>query len=133
MITVTGRGWYHFLKKPSLLTTKQKDSLLILDKEHESGVIKTAYRFNPDREKAKISFVSTGRKGIDGKIISGRFRMYGVSNEKLFKNGTHLELCEEAGKWNCYVLPNGLPDEKELQKDYFRTNTCITKCSCGKN
>lgn len=124
MITVTGRGWYHLLDKPSLL---------ILDKEDDSGVIKTTYRFDPYHKKGEISFVSTGRIGIDGKIMSGRFRMYETIDEAQFADGTHLELCEGAGKWNCYVLPRGLPNEQEQQKEYFSTNKCVTKCCCDKN
>lgn len=133
MITVTGRGWYHFLEKPKLLTAKQEDNVLILDKEDESGVIKTTYRFNPHYKKGEMSFVSTSSIGIDGKILSGRFRMYETTDEAQFADGTHLELCEGEGKWNCYVLPTGLPNEKELQKEYFSTNKCVTKCYCSKN
>ena len=124
MITVTGRGWYHFVEKPKLL---------ILDNEHESGVIKTAYHFNPDQKKAQISLAGINNMRFAEKVVSGRFRMYKTINEARFVDGTHLELCEEAGKWNCYILPTGLPNEKELQKDYSRTNACVTQCYCGKN
>lgn len=124
MITVTGRGWYHFLEKPKLL---------ILDNEHESGLIKTAYHFNPDQRKAWISLAGINSTRFTGEVVSGRFRLYRTIDEAQFADGTHLELCEGSGKWNCYVLPRGLPDEKVLQKEYSRTNACVTKCYCGKN
>lgn len=122
MITVISRGRYYLLDDPPLL---------ILGMESEPGVIKSIYRFKPYQKKEKIKFISTSRVGIDRKIALDRFRMYEVMNETKFEDGVHLELCTGHGKWSCYVLPRGMPDEKHRLKNYAHTTVCITKCCCG--
>ena len=60
-------------------------------------------------------------------MVSGRFRLYEVHNDQNFKEGVYLELSGVAGKWNCYLLPLGLPDTNISKKSIITTNKCITK------
>jgi len=105
----------------------RKLMLLMLDTEKEGESVKAVYNFNLSQRSGTIRLASHSEFYTVEKILSGRFRMYRVSNEQSFKNGTQLELCKKAGEWNCYVLPEGLPDKNNREKSFFVTNDCITK------
>ncbi len=118
MITVTNKGRYWFMRK---------QKLLMLENEDEKDNTKKVYDFILIQKRGKISLTSHTEFSSTEKVVTGRFRLYEVSSEKSFKNGTHLELCIKAGEWNCYVLPEGLPDKNSLEKSFFVNKNCITE------
>lgn len=115
MITVTGRG-RHWLKSDPVL--------LMLRNEQE---LEKVYRFFLTDGQGRINFISRSVFNYTEDVITGRYRTYEVKNEQPFIDGTYLELYIRAGKWDCYILPRGLPDKSTLEKSVFVTNKCITK------
>lgn len=115
MITVTGRGMYWLMNKPMLLMLDDGDGE------------KALYRFTLSQGHGLINFIAGNKFDFTKDAVSGRFRMYEIKNERSFKDGIYLELSGGVGKWNCYILPTGLPDQNILEKDILVAQECITK------
>lgn len=115
MITITARGNYW----------KTSDAVFLMLKDEQE--LENVYRFFVSNGQEKICFTSRNESNITKDDSTGRYRLYEVRNEKTFEDGVYLELCIRAGKWDCYILPTGLPDESVVEKSLFATNKCITK------
>lgn len=115
MITVSSRGKHLLTSDPALL---------MLRDERESEKV---YRFFLTDGQEKIRFITRSEFNFTKNVITGRYRIYEVKNEQSFKDGVYLELCIRVGKWNCYILPTGLPDQNILEKNILATKECITK------
>lgn len=115
MVTVASRGEY-WLTNDSLL-------LMLRDEQEAERV----YRFFLDDGQRKIRFISSNDFNFTKDVTTGRYRIYEVKSEQSFNDGVYLELCICAGKWDCYILTEGLPDKKIPEKGVIDTNKCITK------
>ncbi len=120
MITVMSRGTHWLTSAPVLL---------MLRDEQESEKV---YRFFLTDGQGKITFITKSEFSFTKDVITGKYRKYEVKNEQSFKNGVYLELSVGMGKWNCYILPTGLPNKNSPEKSILVTKECITK-TAGKD
>ena|SRR3990167_10275670 len=62
-------------------------------------------------------------------LVRGRFRIYEVEKEPRLTRGQHLELYIGEGYWQGYLLPTGLPKDKDIRNKIVPINQIITKAS----
>lgn len=115
MITVVKTGDYR------LVGTKGKTMLLILDS-------KQVFAWINAKGIGEILVVSRKHHTTDTVLAMGKFRLYDVKDEPALTDLQHLELLVGKGKWQGYLLPTGLPTEKEKRKRIIPTDERIT-CS----
>ena len=60
-------------------------------------------------------------------LSANNYRLYDVINEPNLTKGIHLELYAGRGKWQSYLLSNGLPTVKEKKKSLSKIDEVITK------
>jgi len=56
----------------------------------------------------------------------GKYRLYDVNNEPAITEMKHLELLVGKGKWQGYLLPDGLPGVKDKKVRIISTSERIT-------
>lgn len=64
---------------------------------------------------------------------SGKYRIYNVKDELKLTDTTHLELYIGKGNWQGYLLPTGLPNNKNKRKRIIPTKELITKANLSQN
>lgn len=62
-------------------------------------------------------------------LVKGKFRLYEVKRESKLSDGFHLELYVGEGLWQGYLLPSGLPKNKEIRHKILPTQQIITETS----
>lgn len=113
MITVIKTGDYR------LVGTKGKTMLLILDGTQVfSWIDATGF--------GDILGVSHAQHDRGRIFAIGKYRLYDVQDEQGLTDVEHLELMVGKGTWQGYLLPTGLPDEKEKRKRIIPTEERIT-------
>lgn len=60
-------------------------------------------------------------------LSSGKYRIYKVKDEPDLTDLAHLELFIGEGNWQGYLLPTGLPNEKDKRNRIIATKEIITK------
>lgn len=60
-------------------------------------------------------------------LAMGKYRLYEVKNEPKLTDLLHLELFVGEGKWQGYLLTNGLPTDTSKRKRIIPTKEIITK------
>ena len=65
-------------------------------------------------------------------IARGKFRVYEVRKEAELIDGLHLELYVGEGLWQGYLLPTGLPKNKDIRNKIVPTNQIITQASLAR-
>jgi hypothetical protein len=62
-------------------------------------------------------------------LARGKFRLYEVKDEPKLTGVQHLELYVGEGFWQGYLLPTGLPKNKDIRNKIVPTNQIITETS----
>lgn len=62
-------------------------------------------------------------------LARGQFRLYEVRGEPNLTDLKHLELYVGEGSWQGYLLPTGLPNEKDIRNRIIPTPEIITQTS----
>jgi len=57
----------------------------------------------------------------------GQFRLYDVKDEPKLTDLIHLELFVGGGLWQGYLLPTGLPTDKDKRNRIIPTDELITR------
>lgn len=114
MIKVLKEGLYE------LIETKKQTKILILDKLKSFAWINAG-------DIGEI-LVTSHKSHVAGSIVAlGKYRLYQVKDEPDFTDLVHLELLVGQGKWQGYLLPTGLPSNKNIRNRIIPTTECITK------
>lgn len=119
MITVLKRGNYW------QLTSRPPTLLFLLEWEEEGKLYVLA---DLEGNTGTLRFVSELQKSI---LFSGKYRLYETRDEKMLTDGLHLELLFKNGKWQGYLLPEGIPDSQQPKKAVVKTSELITKFFCA--
>lgn len=114
MIQVLQRGSYR------LVETKEQTKILILDD------IRT-YAWVNAKDIGEILVVSHKTHVTDTVLSTGFYRIYDVKDEPRLVDQIHLELSVGKGNWQGYLLPTGLPTDKDIRHRVIPTNEIITK------
>lgn len=62
----------------------------------------------------------------DCDLAMGAYRLYDVENEPYLTDMQHLELEFGKNAWQGYLLPTGMPNEKDLRTRFIPTTEIIT-------
>lgn len=106
--------------KYTLIETKNQTKILSLDK---SKVYAWVYAENIGE---MLITTHTAHK-TDQILAIGVYRMYDVEDEPKLTDLIHLELFVGDGKWQGYLLTNGLPTDKKKRTRIIPTDEIITK------
>lgn len=103
-----------------LLETKNQTKILILDD-------KKTFAWVDVEEIGEILITSHKNHDTDTILSLGSYKLYDVKDEPDFVDLQHLEL--EVGKntWQGYLLPTGLPDNKDKRNRIIPTKEVISK------
>lgn len=63
----------------------------------------------------------------DNILAIGKYRLYEIKDEPDLTDLIHLEFFVGEGKWQGYLLPTGLPNEKKKRNRIIPTNETVTK------
>jgi hypothetical protein len=113
MITLLQSGKY------TLFQAVEEVKALLLDKK--------LYGWQEIKDEEELVFFSLHKFHPVDVTTTGKYRLYEVTGEKKFVNAIHLELFAGDGKWEGYVLPDGLPTKESRRKKILRIDTTITK------
>lgn len=114
MIKVLDEGEYR------LIETKNQTKILFLDTDKVFAWIYV-------RNVGEILVTSHKPHRADSVVATGKYRLYQVKDEPKITDLIHLELLVGSGKWQGYILPNGLPDDADKRNRIIATTECITK------
>ena len=121
MISITRRGQYRLIqiqKQTKVLILDNKDIFLWQISAEQGEVLKKTHSHVQEIEV----------------LAEGPYRFYEIDNEDGLIDGMHLELLVGEGRWQGYLLPEGIPsDSKKIQKHYHisPTKETITKVMVG--
>ncbi|MDP2671184.1 MAG: hypothetical protein Q8P13_01850 [bacterium] len=62
-------------------------------------------------------------------LVRGKYRLYEVEGELGLSTGFHLELYVGEGSWQGYLLPTGLPKNKNIRNKILPSSQIITQTS----
>lgn len=114
MIKLVDQGSYH------LIETHGHTKLLILDK-------KKVFAWVNVEDIGEILVTTHKSHEVDHLLTAGKYRLYEVKDEKDFTDLVHLELLVGEGLWQGYLLPTGLPDDKDIRNRIIPTKEIITR------
>jgi hypothetical protein len=114
MIQVVDKGTYH------LIETAGHTKILTLDN-------KKTYAWVNAGDIGEILVTSHKSHIVDHVLAAGKYRLYRVKDETLPTELVHLELLIGEGRWQGYLLPSGLPDDKKKRNRIIPTKELITK------
>ena len=113
MIRIIEQGEY------KLIETKGHTKILILDGKTFAWV---------NAENIGEILVTSHRSHlVDHFLAVGKYRIYEVKGEPGLTDQLHLELHTGDGIWQGYLLPTGLPDEKDKRNRIIPSSEAITK------
>lgn len=119
MIRLLAKGTY------KLLETKTQIKILILDANKNFAWVNAGG--------IGEILVSSDRKHKADHVLSvGNYRLYNVKKEPKLTDLAHIELHAGDCLWQGYLLPRGLPDNKNKRKRIIPTSEIIT-CVCNYN
>lgn len=104
----------------SLVETKNQTKILTLDEDL------TFIWINAENI-GEILITSHKTHKSDTILALGKYRLYGVKDEPDFTDLVHLELFVGEGKWQGYLLPNGLPTRIKKKNRIIPTSEIITQ------
>jgi len=113
MIKVVREGSY------KLVETKGQIKILTLDG-------KSVFAWINLKNIGEILVASHNPHKTDHILALGRYRMYKVKDEPKLVDLNHLELFVGNGKWQGYLLPTGLPENKKKRSRIMPTRETIT-------
>jgi hypothetical protein len=113
MITLLQSGKY------TLLQAIEEVKALLLDKK--------LFGWDEVVAEEELVFFSLKQFHPIGISTTGKYRLYEVKGEKKLVNAIHLELFAGDGKWEGYLLPDGLPTKEVPRKKIVRIDQTITK------
>ena len=113
MIKLINQGRY------SLIETKHQIKILILEKQ--------MYAWVSAKDIGEILVTSHKTHTVDHILSVGTFRLYEVLDEPHITDLFHLELFVGQGRWQGYLLPQGLPTDTEKRHRIITTKEKITK------
>lgn len=113
MIRVVHEGSYR------LIETKGQIKILTLDD-------KSTFVWISLKDIGEILVASHNPHKTDHILALGRYRIYEVKDEPKLVDLIHLELFVGNGKWQGYLLPTGLPENKKRKSRIIPTNEIIT-------
>ncbi len=116
MISIVRRGIY------SLIETKRQTKILILDN-------KNIYAWINAINIGEILVASHKMHRTDCILATGSYRIYKVKDEPKLSDQLHLELYIGLNNWQGYLLPNGLPTNKNTKHRIIPTTEIITKAN----
>lgn len=116
MIKLLDQGAYH------LIETHGHTKILTLDSK------KTFAWINVE-DIGEILITSHKSHKVDHFLAVGKYRLYEVKDEKDFTDLEHLELYVGEGRWQGYLLTNGLPDDEKKRNRIIPTKELITRSS----
>lgn len=114
MITLKKKGEY------ALIETHGQTKILTLDN-------KKSFAWITAEDIGEILVVSRKTHIKDHVLALGKYRLYDVVKEPNLTDLQHLELLVGEGKWQGYLLLNGLPRGKRNKKRIIPTNELITQ------
>lgn len=112
MIKLTASGKYR------LAETHNSSKLLYLDSE--------AYIWRPVAHVGHMLGLVNNPKKTDSYLAVGNYRLYDVKDEAGFTDNRHLELFLGSGRWQGYLLPDGLPADGRTMHRIIATHELIT-------
>lgn len=121
MISIINRGQYRLIEtteKKRILILNNKDTFAWFNVGNAGEIIERFY----------------GKIQEENTLAEGSYRLYHVHYEEKLTPEIHLELFVGEGKWQGYLLPEGLPvSTKKQEKQYPITPTkeLITKVMVG--
>lgn len=119
MIRLLAKGTY------KLLETKTQIKILVLDDYKNLAWVNAGG--------IGEILVSTYKKHKADHVLSvGNYRLYNVKKEPKLTDLKHIELHTGNCLWQGYLLPRGLPDNKNKRKRIIPTTEVIT-CACNYN
>jgi len=113
MIRLVSSGYYR------LIETKANTKILSLDG-------KNTFAWITADEIGEILITTHNPYSTDNILALGKYRIYDVKNEEKLTDLHHLELFVGEGKWQGYLLPTGLPNNKDKRKRIIPTNEIVT-------
>lgn len=116
MVRLLNQGHY------TLSETKHQTKILTLDNEK-------IFAWVDAQGIGEILVSSHGTHHTDSILAIGKYRLYEVEDEPELTDLLHLELFVGSGKWQGYLLPTGLPNEKDTRNRIIPTTEIITKAS----
>ena len=102
-----------------LIETKGQTKILSLGKREYAWI-------NPE-EIGEILVKTYKKHWVDHILAVGKYRIYGVKDEKKLVDMLHLELFVGNGLWQGYLLPTGLPNTLKKRSRIIPTREIITK------
>lgn len=114
MITLLQAGDYE------LIETKQQTKILILDG-------KKLFAWIVAEGIGEVLVLSKKSHQVKALLAAGKYRLYRVKDEPELVDLEHLELLVGHGKWQGYLLPTGMPTNKDKRNRIIPTAECITK------
>ena len=112
MIDLVKSGFY------TLIETKSGVKILQLDKDSYAWIGPVGI--------GDILVVSRRSHKTDCVLATGEYRIYNVEDEPKYSDQPHLELCVGEGRWQGYLLFNGLPDDSRKRGRITATHENIT-------
>ncbi len=113
MIQIVQRGQYQ------LIETKRRIKILVLDN-------KEAFAWINAGAIGEILVASHRSHRAASLLAVGSYRLYRVSDEPALTDQPHLELSVGNGSWQGYLLPTGLPTNRQGRKRIVPTPEHIT-------
>jgi len=114
MIRVLRTGQYN------LIATREFSRLLILDG-------KTIYEWITWKGVGELNLSARKITQTESVLSMGKYRLYEVKNEPSITEMIHLELLVGIGKWQGYLLPDGLPAIQDKKVRITSTSERITR------
>ena len=103
-----------------LLETKNQTKILVLDhKKSFAWVNATGI--------GEILITSHKSHDIDTVLSMGKYKIYSVKDSDKFVDLHHLELFVGTGTWQGYLLPTGIPTNKNNRNRIIPTDEVITR------
>jgi hypothetical protein len=114
MIKLLQEGLYR------LIETKGQTKILSLNGSHTFAWVNAA-------NIGEILVTSHKTHKTDNILALGEYRLYAVKKEPKLVDLLHLELSVGGGVWQGYLLPTGLPTDKDIRNRIIPTKEIITK------
>jgi len=119
MIQLLEQGFY------KLIETVTQTKILTLNNSEQ----KQSFAWVHAKGIGEILVASHRHHLADYVLSCGKFRLYMVNDEPHFTDLLHLELLTGDGVWQGYLLPGGLPTQKEKRHRIVPTREIITRTS----